>query len=125
MLALPKELNLNQQIELATQFAQTHFVNEGIPTDLAIHDHGDGNPHAHLLITTRRLEKNRFSTHKARDLNPNFAKKKIVEKEYWGELWRAFQNDLPHITRLGAQYNKSIELFDKRLYFIRQIRRVY
>lgn len=93
MLALPKELNLNQQIELATSFAKTHFIANGIPTDVAIHDHGDGNPHAHLLITTRRLEKDGFSTHKARDLNPAFAKKSIVEKDHWGELWRDFQND--------------------------------
>ncbi|MCE3043965.1 AAA family ATPase [Legionella sp. 16cNR16C] len=92
MLALPKELGLIQQIELAKRFAQTHFVDKGIPADVSIHDHGDGNPHAHILITTRRLEQNQFSKHKARDLNPQFAKGFITEKEQWHHQWRDFQN---------------------------------
>ena len=54
VLALPKELDLANQIELAKRFAQTHFVNEGIPADIAIHL-DEGNPHAHILVTTRRL----------------------------------------------------------------------
>lgn len=93
VLALPKELDLVQQIELARRFAQTHFVNKGVPADIAIHDHHDGNPHAHILITTRRLEKTGFSKYKARDLNPAFAKGFIVEKDYWGEQWRDMQNE--------------------------------
>jgi Ti-type conjugative transfer relaxase TraA len=60
--------------------------------DISIHDHGDGNPHAHLLITTRRLEVNCFSNYKARDLNPTFYSGKVVEQDYWGEQWRDAQN---------------------------------
>ncbi|HHT9861279.1 TPA: Ti-type conjugative transfer relaxase TraA [Legionella pneumophila] len=93
VLALPKELDLVQQIELARRFAQTHFVDKGVLADIAIHDHHDGNPHAHILITTRRLEKTGFSKYKARDLNPAFAKGFIVEKDYWGEQWRDMQNE--------------------------------
>lgn len=77
VLALPKELDLSLQIELTKQFAQTYFVDNGLPADIAIHDHGDGNPHAHILIPTRRLEKNQFSKYKARDLNPVFSKQFI------------------------------------------------
>ncbi len=93
VLALPKELDLVQQIELAKRFAQTHFVEKGLPADIAIHDHGDGNPHAHILISTRRLEKNGFSKYKARDLNPAFAKGRVIENEFWGEQWREMQDD--------------------------------
>ncbi|HAT2049520.1 TPA: Ti-type conjugative transfer relaxase TraA [Legionella pneumophila] len=93
VLALPRELNLVQQIELAKRFARTHFVEKGILADISIHDHGDGNPHAHILIPTRRLENNRFSKYKARDLNPVFAKGFIVEQDYWGEQWREMQNE--------------------------------
>lgn len=93
VLALPKELDLAQHIELAKRFAQTHCVENGLPADIAIHDHEDGNPHAHILTSTRRLEKNGFSKYKARDLNPGFAKGRVVEKEYWGERWREVQND--------------------------------
>ncbi|KTD65373.1 Ti-type conjugative transfer relaxase TraA [Legionella spiritensis] len=93
VLALPKELDLIQQVELAKRFAQTYFVENGLPADIAIHDHGDDNPHAHILISTRRLEKDGFSRYKARDLNPAFAKGFVVENDYWGEQWRDFQND--------------------------------
>lgn len=93
VLALPKELNLAQQIELAKRFAQTYFVNNGLPAEIAIHDHGDGNPHAHILLPTRRLEQGRFSKYKARDLNPAFANGRIVENDYWGERWREMQDD--------------------------------
>lgn len=93
VLALPKELNREQQIELAKRFAVTHFVANGLPADIALHDHGDGNPHAHILIPTRRLEQDRFSKYKARDLNPCFAKGFVVEKDFWGEQWREMQND--------------------------------
>ena len=93
VLALPKELDLTLQIELVKRFAQTHFVENGLPADIAIHDHGDGNPHAHILISTRRLEKHGFSKYKARDLNPAFARGHVVENDYWGERWREMQND--------------------------------
>ncbi len=92
VLALPKELNREQQIELAKHFALTHFVSNGLPADIALHDHGDGNPHVHILIPTRRLEHDRFSKYKARDLNPAFAKGFVVEKDFWGEQWRDMQN---------------------------------
>jgi hypothetical protein len=60
VLALPKELSPIQHIELAKRFAQTHFVDHDIPADIAIHDHGDSNPHAHILVSTRRLKKMDF-----------------------------------------------------------------
>ncbi len=92
VLALPKEIDLSLQMELAKRFAKTHFVGKGIPCDIAIH-HDNGNPHAHILIPTRRLEKNGFSKYKARDLNPAFAKGRVIENDYWGEQWRAMQNE--------------------------------
>lgn len=93
VLALPKELDLNQHIEMTQRFARTHFVENSLPADIAIHDHGDGNPHAHILIPTRRLEHHQFSKYKAQDLNPAFAKDRVVENDLWGERWRDFQAD--------------------------------
>lgn len=90
VLALPKELDLTYQIELTQQFVQTHFIAHGLPADISIHHH-DENPHAHILIPTRRVEQTRFSTHKARDLNPVFAKGLVIENDYWGERWREAQ----------------------------------
>ncbi|HAT2149843.1 Ti-type conjugative transfer relaxase TraA [Legionella pneumophila] len=107
VLALPRELNLLQQIELAKRFAQTHFVEKGLPADISIHDHGDGNPHAHILIPTRRLEYSRFSKYKARDLNPVFAKGFVVEQDYWGEQWREMQNEFFIENNLDLQVDAN------------------
>jgi Ti-type conjugative transfer relaxase TraA len=90
-LALPRELSRDLQIELTKKFALEHFIKEGLPCDIAIHDKSQGNPHAHLLVPFRRIEKDSFSSTKARDLQPNFAKGFIVEKDHWGELWRSYQ----------------------------------
>jgi len=93
VLALPKEIDLVHQIELAKRFAQIHFVDNGIPADIAIHDHGDGNPHAHILTTTRRLKGDEFDTHKARDLNPEFGRGYVKEEDHWNDKWRDFQDN--------------------------------
>ena len=39
----------------------------------------------------RRLDKNGFSKYKARDLNPAFAKGRVVEADYFGQKWRDMQ----------------------------------
>lgn len=92
MLALPKELDLQQHIELARRFAEDHFVSKGLVADVGIH-HEEGNPHAHILVTLRRLVGERFAPYKARDLNPTFAKGgMIVGQDYWNIQWRDYQN---------------------------------
>ncbi len=91
ILALPKELSLKQNIDLAQRFAHSHFVSKGLVADLNIHNE-EGNPHAHILVTTRRLIGQSF-TLKARDLNPEFFQSKVVEQDYWNQRWRQFQNE--------------------------------
>ena len=97
LLALPRELSLDQRIELARNFAYDHFVKHGLAVDVALHDCGDDNPHAHLYVTTRRLKGDRFDPHKARDLNPSFANWNgghgfVKEEEVWNVRWRDYQN---------------------------------
>lgn len=54
--ALPRELNREEQIQLVRSFVQENFVSKGMCADFAIHDKEDGNPHAHILLTTRPIE---------------------------------------------------------------------
>lgn len=110
VLALPKELNLEHQIEFAKHFAKVNFVDDGIPVDISIHDKGDGNPHAHLYYTTRRLDKNGFSKYKARDLNPSFFKGKVLEDERWSQKSRDAQNEffVEHGIDLSVDLNHII-----------------
>ena len=54
-LALPAELNHEQNIALVRILVQELFVDKGMCADVAFHDKGGGNPHAHILLTMRPL----------------------------------------------------------------------
>ena len=115
VLALPADrvLSTEDRIELARSFAQEHFVSKGLAVQLDVHaphkDRGEGegvwaegtggdhtNWHAHLLITTRRIEGDRFAAKKARDLDPEVrragVRTLVTDAEAWGETWRAHQD---------------------------------
>ena len=55
-ISLPAELTREQNISLAREYVKRHFVEKGMCADLCVHDKGDGNPHAHILLTMRPLE---------------------------------------------------------------------
>jgi len=115
VLALPADeaLTTEDRIALARSFVLEHFVAKGLAVQLDVHaphqarKEGEGawtdgtggdhtNWHAHLLITTRRLEGDALSVKKARDLDPEvraMAGRPIVsDAEVWGETWRVHQD---------------------------------
>jgi ATP-dependent exoDNAse (exonuclease V) alpha subunit len=59
-ITLPRELNMDQQIELVRNFVRDQFVSRGMVADIGIHrpDASDGQeqPHAHVLLTLRPLD---------------------------------------------------------------------
>lgn len=55
--ALPKELNRGKQIETVRDFV-SKLTEQGMCIDWALHDKGDGNPHAHIMATMRSIEPN-------------------------------------------------------------------
>lgn len=54
--ALPKELSRECQIEFVRRYVQENFVSVGMCADWALHDKGDGNPHAHIMLTMRGIK---------------------------------------------------------------------
>lgn len=56
VVALPIELNQEQQISLIEEFIQEQFVADGMCADAAIHDTDGHNPHVHILLTVRPLD---------------------------------------------------------------------
>ncbi len=83
--ALPKELSRTDQIDLVRQFCEQCFVSKGMCCDFAIHDKGDGNPHVHILLATRKVNESGF-TQKERAWND---KKLLLE---WRERWADWCN---------------------------------
>lgn len=55
--ALPKELNRDEQIDTVREFAKS-LTAQGMCVDWALHDKGDGNPHAHIMATVRSIKEN-------------------------------------------------------------------
>jgi Ti-type conjugative transfer relaxase TraA len=105
VLALPSDAGISgeDRIALAKSFAEQHFVANGLAVQLDVHAPHEGdseseraNWHAHLLITTRRLEGKGFAAKKARDLDPEVrragGRAVVADGEAWGELWRDHQN---------------------------------
>ena len=105
VIALPAnaELTHEDRVALVESFAREHFVAQGLAVQLDIHSPHDGdqdseaaNIHAHLLITTRRVEGDHLSAKKARDLDPQVRqfgpRAAVTEGEAWGQLWRDHQN---------------------------------
>jgi Ti-type conjugative transfer relaxase TraA len=88
--ALPRELTQAQGIDLARDFAQSEFVDQGMIADLNVHwdigEDGMPKPHAHVMLTMRAVDKNGFGP-KVRDWN----RTEMVER--WRERWAELANE--------------------------------
>lgn len=56
-IALPTEIDRQSQIRLVRKYVQDIFVSAGMCADFSIHDKSGGNPHAHVMLTLRPLNK--------------------------------------------------------------------
>ena len=82
--ALPKELSHGQQIDVVNSYVQAYFVAAGMCADWAIHDKGNGNPHAHIMLTTRPIKANGewgAKEKKAYKLDENGERIPVIDKE--------------------------------------------
>ena len=57
--SIPKELNFEEGYHLVKEFCQRNFVDKGMIADICFHDKGDGNPHAHIMLTVRPFNEDR------------------------------------------------------------------
>ena len=112
-IALPVELSRKEQIRLVRDYVQNTFVSVGMCADIAIHDKGDGNPHAHILLAMRpfkedgswdakcqkeydldkhgqriRLKSGAFKSHRVDTTNWN----EPTKAEEWREGWAEHAN---------------------------------
>ncbi|MBP1852832.1 Ti-type conjugative transfer relaxase TraA [Rhizobium halophytocola] len=62
-IAVPRELNLQENIALMRDFVATHITAKGMVADWVIHDIA-GNPHVHLMTTLRPLTDDGFGPKK-------------------------------------------------------------
>ena len=82
--ALPREFTRQEQIDTVREYIIKNFVREGMCADWVLHDKGDGNPHAHIMLTTRAFTRNGKWAEKSRTiykLDPNGQKVPLIDPE--------------------------------------------
>ncbi|MCM1561381.1 MAG: MobA/MobL family protein [Butyrivibrio sp.] len=110
ILAIPRELPPEQYTGLIRDYCREFFVSKGMVADFAIHDKGDGNPHAHILLTMRAMdEKGKWlpKSRKIYDLDENGEKIRLPSGRWkshkentvdwndqkYAEIWRQGWSD--------------------------------
>ena len=105
IMALPRELLKNEYESKIRDYCREQFVSRGMIADFSIHDKGDGNPHAHILLTMRALDENGKwlpKAHKIYDLDENGDRIRLPSGEWkshkentvdwndrkYAEIWR-------------------------------------
>jgi len=83
--ALPIELSTDHQKALIQEFVQTEFVDKGMVADVCIHRDDSNNPHAHVMLTTREISPEGFTT-KNREWNDR------ALLTQWREAWSNHAN---------------------------------
>ena len=78
--ALPVELDKEQNLQLVREFVQEQFVGLGMIADVAFHHLNSHNPHAHILLTMRDLTEEGFGK-KNRSWNDRELLK--IQREAW------------------------------------------
>jgi Ti-type conjugative transfer relaxase TraA len=88
--AIPREMTQAQGIELARDFVQVEFADQGMIADLNVHwdigEDGMPKPHAHVMLTMRSVDEDGFGP-KVRDWN----RTEMVER--WRERWAEHVNE--------------------------------
>ena len=84
-LSLPRELTREQQVELLRAYVKDQFLDRGMVAAAAIHDKGDGNPHAHIILSLRDLGKTDWGP---KNLSWN-TRSALME---WREAWAIHAN---------------------------------
>ena len=101
-MALPIELSIQEQIELAESFIRNNFTDAGMAADFAIHNK-KGNPHLHVMCTVRgfkpdgswaNMEKKVFALdqngERIPEIDPKTGKQKVRIRKGKGEekIWK-------------------------------------
>jgi ATP-dependent exoDNAse (exonuclease V) alpha subunit len=97
--AIPRELSPDSQIALAVAFATFLREMHGVAVDVAVHNprarDGKSQPHAHLLMTTRRVSEDGSFGEKTRELDSLKSRSANVEviRSSWASMCNAALED--------------------------------
>lgn len=138
VIAIPKEIPPDQHVQLIREYCQEQFVSKGMCADFAIHDKGDGNPHAHIMLTMRAIgEDGRWlpKSRKVYDLDENGQRIKLASGNWkshkensvdwndrkYAEIWR---HEWETVANRYLEANNRPERLDMRSYERQEIDKI-
>jgi hypothetical protein len=103
--ALPVELTHEEQARLVAKYAAESFVSDGMAADVCIHDRGDGNPHAHIMLTTREITPAGWGS-KGKESKNQTSWNRQGTLERWREEWEACANAALEMAGRGERVDR-------------------
>ncbi|HHZ5567217.1 TPA: MobQ family relaxase [Escherichia coli] len=97
-LAIPRELAQDAARETVLNFVRENFVSRGMIADVAFHNPGGSNPHAHIMLSMRAITPDGFG-------------EKVREWNDWthAETWRGSWADHANRALANAGYQEEID----------------
>ncbi|HDB9251774.1 TPA: MobA/MobL family protein [Escherichia coli] len=97
-LAIPRELAQDAARETVLNFVRENFVSRGMIADVAFHNLGGSNPHAHIMLSMRAITPDSFG-------------EKVREWNDWthAETWRGSWADHANRALANAGYQEEID----------------
>ena len=133
IMAIPRELPRTEYEKLIRDYCQEQFVSKGMVADFAIHDKGDGNPHAHIMLTMRAFDEHGKFLPKARkvyDLDEDGQRIKLPSGEWkshkentvdWNdrgkaEVWRTAWAEIcnRYLERAGSEERLDLRSYERQ-----------
>lgn len=133
IIALPREISKSEYENLIRDYCMEQFASKGMIADFAVHDKGDGNPHAHIMLTMRAMDEKGKWLPKARkvyELDDNGERIRLPSgewkshKEYtvdWddrknAELWRSAWADIAnrYLEKCGSDERLDLRSYERQ-----------
>lgn len=102
--ALPVELSADEQRALLQAFVQREFVDRGMVADFSLHRDDDQNPHAHILLTLRRVGPEGFGP---KERSWNERSQLMAWRQSWEELSNQQLAQAGHAVRIDHRSLKD------------------
>ena len=133
VLAILGEISTEQHADLIRDYCREFFVSKGMIADFAIHDKGDGNPHAHILLTMRAMDETGKWFPKSRkvyDLDENVQRIRLPPGNWkshkedtvdwndqkYGEIWRQGWADVAnrYLEAIGSPERLDLRSYERQ-----------
>ncbi len=108
-LAIPRELDRQEQIALVREYVQTNYVAAGMVADINLHHLDGDNPHAHILLSMRNLQTTPEGTVEFGLKNTDWNSKELLltHRKSWEEITNKYLSDYGSDIRIDCRSLKD------------------